>query len=457
MLNVKEYGAAGDGKTFDGDVIQKAINTFGEIYFPEGKYSVGTLLLKSNLRLVFGKGAHLVVVRDESKFTEAFKDADCRYDQNVNIYKTEAESKEYGVLYAFGCRNIVIEGGTISADDKSYCKAVKTDAIIRDESSIYAPGYFRMPEYTLIPDKTRPKLVYFQKCTNVKMSRTEFCNAPCFSAWFLNCENVEIDKVSVKNNYYQPNADGLHFSSCRNVRVTESNFHCGDDCIAIDCCYGKPSENVCVENCVFNTSIHAVRVYSGLDYEKVFADKNTYVRGVTIKNCTIEEACGALLINAYDGDISEVVFENISAKQSFPGTGICITACNGAISKVAMRNFEFCGNGGGYFYCENNGSISDLSFYNCIFNVTPVPKFWGNDFDGMISHCYSLPYNFIFKNVNNVTSENCKINFKQMDLSGYSENELQVLKNELGDKKFVEVMSPPLTAVIKSNCKNVQF
>ena len=48
MRNVRDYGAAGDGKTLDTAAIQRAIDDGGIVHFPAGTYLSGTLYLKSS-------------------------------------------------------------------------------------------------------------------------------------------------------------------------------------------------------------------------------------------------------------------------------------------------------------------------------------------------------------------------------------------------------------------------
>ena len=60
MLNVKDYGAVGNGSTADATAIQAAINAVpaagGTVYFPAGTYiipkTIGLLCSKSNVRFL---------------------------------------------------------------------------------------------------------------------------------------------------------------------------------------------------------------------------------------------------------------------------------------------------------------------------------------------------------------------------------------------------------------------
>ena len=53
VLNVKDYGAKGDGVTLDTRAILDAINACnnGVVYFPAGRYLTGTIFLKSGVTL----------------------------------------------------------------------------------------------------------------------------------------------------------------------------------------------------------------------------------------------------------------------------------------------------------------------------------------------------------------------------------------------------------------------
>ena len=64
-LNVKDYGAAGDGKTKDTLALQLTIERCsvlggGEVVFPAGDYATGALALRSNVTLRIEDGASLL-------------------------------------------------------------------------------------------------------------------------------------------------------------------------------------------------------------------------------------------------------------------------------------------------------------------------------------------------------------------------------------------------------------
>ena len=71
--NVRDFGAVGDGQTKDHAAIQRAIDACAErgggtVYVPRGEYLIGTIELKSNIRLYLGAGATLLGSPDRADY-----------------------------------------------------------------------------------------------------------------------------------------------------------------------------------------------------------------------------------------------------------------------------------------------------------------------------------------------------------------------------------------------------
>jgi hypothetical protein len=62
VLNVKDYGAKGDGVTDDTAAIQRALNIGGSIFFPPGTYIVDTVSVKANTK-IFGAGKGISILK----------------------------------------------------------------------------------------------------------------------------------------------------------------------------------------------------------------------------------------------------------------------------------------------------------------------------------------------------------------------------------------------------------
>src|SRR5579871_2093989 len=65
VFNVRDYGAAGDGKTLDTEAINQAVEACaaagnGQVLLPPGKYLSGTVRLRSHVTLYLDAGATLI-------------------------------------------------------------------------------------------------------------------------------------------------------------------------------------------------------------------------------------------------------------------------------------------------------------------------------------------------------------------------------------------------------------
>ena len=63
-VNVKDFGATGDGKSLDSEAIQRAIDAAhadggGKVTVPKGTYLAGTIVLKDNITLHLDDGAEI--------------------------------------------------------------------------------------------------------------------------------------------------------------------------------------------------------------------------------------------------------------------------------------------------------------------------------------------------------------------------------------------------------------
>lgn len=111
-----------------------------------------------------------------------------------------------------------------------------------------------------------------------------FQNSPAWVLHPLLCEDLIIRDISVKNEWYAQNGDGLDLDSCRNVRVTESVFDVGDDAICLKSGRdesgrrrNRPCENIWVDNCT---------VYRGHGGFTVGSEMSGGVRNVHVSDCS---------------------------------------------------------------------------------------------------------------------------------------------------------------------------
>ena len=67
MVNVRDFGAAGDGVTLDTSALQKALDTGEIVKFPAGTYLTGTIYLRSGGGIHLEKGATILGTNDKTQ------------------------------------------------------------------------------------------------------------------------------------------------------------------------------------------------------------------------------------------------------------------------------------------------------------------------------------------------------------------------------------------------------
>ena len=189
-LDVRAFGAKGDGTTLDTHAIQAAIDSAsacgGEtVVLTPGRYLSGTLVLKSNVTLHIERGATLLGSTQLSDYPSH----ESSYVSHIKRYSSRS------LIFADKVENITICGqGTIDGQGslKNY-PATETE--------------------TLMGITRRPYLLRVISCKNVTLSDIHLRNSPAWTQHYLDCENVFIDGIDVYNhgNY---NNDGIDIVDC---------------------------------------------------------------------------------------------------------------------------------------------------------------------------------------------------------------------------------------------------
>jgi polygalacturonase len=226
-LNVRDFGAVGDGKTKDTVAIQETLDRCsvlggGEVLVPAGEYLTGAIVLRSNTLLRLDAQSSLLGSSDMA-------------DYPITQVRWEGKwIKGYiGFISAMDAENIGIIGAG---------KIVGNPAIT-----------------TRVDRTTRlrhPALIEFVNCKNV---RVEDCYTNQSSMWSIHptyCENVTFKNVMVKSG-----ADGIDVDSCKHVVIDGCTFETTDDCISLKSGRGEEgysilhtTEDVHISNCTLPTS-----------------------------------------------------------------------------------------------------------------------------------------------------------------------------------------------------------
>jgi polygalacturonase len=266
VWDVTELGAKADKQTNAGPAIQATIDRCataggGTVFVPAGDYLCGQLSLKSNVTLHIEAGATLWVSP-----------------------KKEDYSKGNRFLFGEGQSNVTIEGrGTIHGTGEADLARKRTDK----------------PE---LRPEFRVGILELVRCKDVTIRDVTVRYSDSWTFDLERCENVVIDGVSILNNYYRVNADGIDPVSCRSVRISNCHIVAGDDCIVCKTREGAPCEDITVTNCVLETIATAV---------KIGTESPSDFRNILVSNCVIRNSTVGIGMFIKDGGTAErISFSN---------------------------------------------------------------------------------------------------------------------------------------------------
>ncbi len=281
FLNVKEFGAVGDGIQEDTAAIQAAIFNCpkdGTVYLPEGRYYVTPIFLKSHMTLSFHENAVLLGHIDRR-----------RYPILPGMLRTSDESGEYNVASW--------EGNPLSTF------ASLITAIDCEEIDLIGPGTIdgnaNQSDWWQDPKKKRiawrPNTVFFCRCRKVRMQNLTVQNSPSWTIHPYYSDQLMFLNLNIKNPADSPNTDGFDPESCEDVKLLGSTISVGDDCIAIKSgkyymgrFHYKRANRLLVQNCLLERGHGSITIGSEIasGVSNVFVNQCIFRgtdRGVRIK------------------------------------------------------------------------------------------------------------------------------------------------------------------------------
>jgi polygalacturonase len=258
-LNVRDFGAKGDGTTKDTTALQQAIDRCwvlggGEVLVPAGEYLTGALALRSNTILRLLKDANIVGSPDLA-------------DYPVSQVRWEGKwiAGHLGLIYAIEAQHTGVVGpGKITGN-----RAVGG-----------RPNQQNPLRHPAITEPIGCRDVRFEDFTTDQQGLMWCLHA-------TNCENVLYKNLTIRS--VTGNGDGIDVDSCRHVRIEGCDIATGDDCIAIKSGRGaeayallNTTEDVLITNCTFADSIFACI--------GIGSETSGGIRNVRIEHCRFTKA-----------------------------------------------------------------------------------------------------------------------------------------------------------------------
>ena len=298
-LDVRAFGAVGDGETDDTSAIQTAIACMpsgSRLFFPAGIYCTAPFFLKSHITLEFKEGARLLGSAERKDYPVipgSVPDADTGKDVYFGAFEGNCMPMYQSLLTASYAEDIAIVGpGCVdgNAQNSDWWQVFRT-----------------LPA-------ARPRLLFLNRCSSVTLHGIEACNSASWQLHPYFSSDISFYDVSVSAPKNSPNTDALDPESCDGVNIVGCRFSVGDDCIAIKS--GKielgrklkqPASRHVIRNCLMEYGHGAVTLGSEI---------GAGVRDLIVRKCLFRGTDRGLRIKTRRGRgedcrITDVTFDNI--------------------------------------------------------------------------------------------------------------------------------------------------
>ena len=279
----------------------------GEVRVKPGTWEIVTLELKSGVALHLETNSVLKACPDLTQYP-ATTVQDANKDRQPFHLLLAEEADHIGITgdgvidgngnaFWYESSKTLVEQGV---DLEAYCDEKDLPPVYRNANH---------PWYREHAQRISPMLE-LKNCRHIRLRGVTFANSPGWTVHCHDCDDLQIQGITIANCLYGPNTDGLDLNGCQGVRISDCDLTCGDDAIILkSMADARPCERISVTNCLISTNCAAL----GLGAEVVHA-----IRNVAFSNCVIRQALRAFQIEMWDaGTIENVVVSNI--------TGVCHT------------------------------------------------------------------------------------------------------------------------------------
>ncbi len=285
-FSITDFGAVAGDKVKNTLAIKKAMEEAnqaggGSIVVPAGEWLTGKIHFKSNVNLHLEKGSTLL-----------FSDDPDDYLPPVHTTWEGMECYNYSpLIYAYECENIAITGeGELKAKmDVWETWFSRPPAHMNSLKRLYTLASENSPveERQMVNDSShlRPQFIQFNRCENVLLEGVSIRNSPFWVIHPFLSKNVVIRKVNVFAHGH--NNDGVDPEMSQNMLIEDCVFDQGDDAIAVKSGRNQdawrlntPSKNIVIRNC---------HVKNGHQLLAIGSELSGGVENVFMDNCTVQD------------------------------------------------------------------------------------------------------------------------------------------------------------------------
>lgn len=295
IVDIRSYGAVGDGTTLNTTSIQKAVDAAeeaggGQVLVPPGIWRSGTIFLKSNTTLHVSAGATLLGspnIEDYTKMT----------------WGHNKDRQPYHLIVAKGKNNVTIEGkGTIDGNGQAFWKPYEIDSA----------GHMVVPRWIMAKDKKVSPLIELTGSQNLFIRDVTIKTGGGWNLHIHDCDLVKVQGINIINNLYSPNSDGIDITGSSDVIVSDCYIKTCDDAI---CLKTTPDSRSCHRITITNCVLETLCVGLKLGCNESFKD----ITDVTMSNCVVNNSSRAIGLYVREGAVYERInINNIVANTNAP-------------------------------------------------------------------------------------------------------------------------------------------
>ena len=296
-LNVREFGAKGDGIQDDTAFLQAAIMACPEesrVLIPKGIYRITSLFLKSHIRVELEEGAALSAFTDRNKFPVfpgIIQSWDEKREYNLGTWEGNPLPMFSGIITGVGVEDVVIYGQG----------CIEGNAGPEPDNWWYDAKVMR--------GAFRPRMIFLNQCKNITIQGITVQNSPSWNIHPYFSRDLKFIDLKVLNPKDSPNTDGLDPESCKDVEILGVCFSLGDDCIAVKSGkiymgskYKTPCENIAISQCCMRDGHGSITIGS---------EMAGGVKNLTVKDCLFLHTDRGLRIKTRRGRGKDAVIDNV--------------------------------------------------------------------------------------------------------------------------------------------------
>jgi len=339
-LNVRDFGAKGDGLSDDTEAIQTAIYAcpdHGRVQIPAGTYLIHPLFLKSHLTIELEQKAVLFGNNDRSLYPVLPAKTQKADGSMMEVSTWEGESQP---TFASLITGIEVHDVSIIGEGLIDENAQNGDWWAHPRDS-FGGAY-------------RPKGIFLAHCEHIVLQGITVKNTPSWNLHPYLCQDISILDVKLINPKDSPNTDGCNPESCSGVMIIGVDFSVGDDCIAIKSGKyergsnpKKPCEKITIRNCHMAYGHGAIVLGS---------ECSGGIRDLEISQCYFEKTDRGLRIKTRRGRGNTAVIDGVTFENIY---------MNEVLTPLVMNMFYYCDDDGKteYVWSKNPLPLDDRTPY----------------------------------------------------------------------------------------------